>query len=59
MKSKVRQVRECPGDSIFDLVQDLDVPVALEDRWVVKELGIIFIPGATTLRKTKLKDPSK
>lgn len=40
------------------------MPVAVEDRWVVKELGIIFIPwkftpGVTTLRKTKLKDPSK
>lgn len=51
VKSAVRQVRECPGDSIFDLVQDLDVPVAVEDRWVVRELGIIPIPWSDHLKK--------
>lgn len=57
MKSEVRQVRECPGDSVFDLVQDLDVPVALEDRWVVKELGIIFIPWSDHLKKNQTQRP--
>lgn len=55
-------VQESPVHSICDLVQDLGAPVADEDRWVVKELGNIFIPwkfppGMTTLRKTKLKRP--
>ncbi|VCW48784.1 unnamed protein product [Gulo gulo] len=53
VKSEVRQVREYPGGSIFDLVQDLDVLVAVEDRWVVKELGIIFIPWSDHLKKNQ------